>query len=161
MTEREAIYWKRYIYNVITEKINSLRVSDADAALVSSFIEHHMLTVSGQQMLPQSVFREFVMVFSRIPEMQEDIARAQEEITAWMDGLGDANEKLDALQAALDSFATEPLNECSKKQIEQMFDGEMWDADGLWLPSMDIDDEGGVALNIEVDDDGGAHFLDD
>lgn len=50
--------------------------------------------------------------------------------------------------------------ECSQKEIEQIFDGLMWEDDSMWLPSMDIDQRGNVALNIDVDGYGNATFAD-
>lgn len=51
------------------------------------------------------------------------------------------------------------LTECSKKEVEQMYDGEMWDEEYMWLPSMDIDDDGYIPLNIEMDIFGYANFM--
>ena len=45
--------------------------------------------------------------------------------------------------------------------FEQLFDGDMYDDDHMWLPSMDIDEQGYVALNIVVDNEGYAHFVND
>lgn len=53
------------------------------------------------------------------------------------------------------------MQECTRKQVEQMFDGIMADENYMNLPSMDIDNEGYVALNISVDDEGYVHFEND
>ena len=50
------------------------------------------------------------------------------------------------------------MDEASKKEVEQMFDGIMYDEYHMWLPSMDIDNEGYVQLNITVDSEGYASF---
>ena len=68
-------------------------------------------------------------------------------------------------EAARDEFYRKARNldirECTKKQVEQLFDGDMYDDDYMWLPSMDIDEQGYVALNIVVDNEGYAHFVND
>lgn len=68
-------------------------------------------------------------------------------------------------EAARDEFIREAkdfaLTEPQRKEVEQMFDGEMIDDAYMWLPSMDIDEDGYVALNIVVDNEGWAHFVDD
>ena len=68
-------------------------------------------------------------------------------------------------EAARDEFYRKARNldirECTKKQVEQLFDGDMYDDDHMWLPSMDIDEQGYVALNIVVDNEGYAHFVND
>ena len=54
------------------------------------------------------------------------------------------------------------LTEVPKKQVEEMFNGEMWKGDDwMWLPSMDVDANGNVVLNIVVDENGNATFIDD
>ena len=137
LTEQEALYWKRYIDRVLTEKLNSLTVTEVEAARIREFADSYMGSVTGQQLLPQSVFRRFLEIFSGIPQMQEELAQAQQEIH-------------DAV-----------LGGCTEKEMEQTLDGLMWDDEWMWLPSMDIDEEGFVALNIEIDEDGWAHFVDD
>lgn len=80
MTELEAVYWKRYIDKVLSEKLDGLSVSEHDALRISEFAERYMTLVTGQQMLPQAIFRQFLELFSHIPEIQEDIRKAQEEV---------------------------------------------------------------------------------
>lgn len=53
------------------------------------------------------------------------------------------------------------LEECTKQEIEQMFDGWMFDEESMSLPSMDIDGDGYVALDITVDNNGVAIFYND
>ena len=68
-------------------------------------------------------------------------------------------------EAARDEFIREAkdfaLAEPQRKEVEQMFDGEMWDEDWMWCPSLDLDDEGYAQLNVVVDEDGWAHFVDE
>lgn len=51
------------------------------------------------------------------------------------------------------------IEEPTTKEVEQMYDGEMYEEDSMWLPSMDIDEDGDVALNIVVDSEGNATFV--
>lgn len=136
MTPEEALYWKNYIDRVISEKLYLDEVSEKDARRISEFAKKYMQTITGQQFLPQGIFREFLELFSSIPQLQEEIKQAQDEIYDTISG-------------------------CDDKDMEQLLDGLMWDEDYMWLPSMDIDEEGFVALNIEIDEEGWAHFVDE
>ena len=141
MTGIEAEYWKRFINKVIVEKLEELTVSEEDALRISTFAERFMILVDGQQPLPQGVFREFLDIFKNIPQIQAEIVEAQEKIN---------------------QFILEYPTEVPKKQVEEMFNGEMWEGDDwMWLPSMDVDANGNVTLNIVVDEEGNATFIDD
>lgn len=140
MNKQEATYWKRFIIKTIEEKLSTIKTSDEDAIRISQFAEQHMQLITGQQMLPQRVFREFLELFAHIPEIQADIEHAQEIINDYLENL--------------------PV-ECSRQDVEQMFDGLMWDDDYMWLPSLTIDEEGYGQLDIEVDEDGYAHFIEE
>lgn len=63
-------------------------------------------------------------------------------------------------EAARDEFLAKALmfSEATTKEVEQMFDGFMVDDTTMDLPSMDIDEQGYVALDIEVDKDGYVRF---
>ena len=77
MTKEEAIYWKSFILRTIEERLPQIEVSDLEAYEISEFANKYMQTITGQQMLPQGVFREFLRIFAKIPEMQSEIAEAQ------------------------------------------------------------------------------------
>ena len=69
-------------------------------------------------------------------------------------------------EAARDEFIREALafdmQECTQKQVEQIFDGLMWEGDEwMWCPSLDVDADGYAQLNVVVDEEGWAHFVDD
>ena len=68
-------------------------------------------------------------------------------------------------EAARDRFIQEALafdlQECTQKQVEQIFDGLMWEEDWMWCPSVDVDADGYAQLNVVVDEDGWAHFVDE
>lgn len=51
------------------------------------------------------------------------------------------------------------IEEPTTQEVEQMYDGEMWDEEYMWLPSMDIAEDGYIPLNIEMDIFGYAHFM--
>lgn len=136
MTKEEAIYWKGYIDRQLTEKLERLTGVQVDSAKISGFADSYMQTVVGQEYLSQGLFREFLKIFAGIPQLQEEIKQAQDEINDTISG-------------------------CDDKDMEQLLDGLMWDEDYMWLPSMDIDEEGFVALNIEIDEEGWAHFVDE
>ena len=72
-------------------------------------------------------------------------------------------ELIKELKEARDKFIAAALNiqieEPTPQEVEQMFDGEMWDEEYMWLPSMDIDEDGYIPLNIDVDIFGYAHFM--
>ncbi|MBQ6724038.1 MAG: hypothetical protein IJQ84_05950 [Paludibacteraceae bacterium] len=137
MTKEEAIYWKNYIDKVVSEKLDTLEVSDADAIRISDFAKRYMQVITGQQYVPQGLFREFLELFAKIPAIQEEIRQMQEGLAANMP------------------------ESCTDKDLEQTLDGLMWDDEWMYLPSMDIDEDGFVALNIEIDANGWAHFVDD
>lgn len=80
MNKEEAKYWRSFIYRVIEEKLPTIETTDADAIRIKEFVDHHMSTITGQQMLPQRVFRDFVEIFSHIPALQAAIQEAQEDI---------------------------------------------------------------------------------
>lgn len=137
MTKEEAIYWKNYIDKVVSERLDALEVSDADAIHISDFAKRYMQVMTGHQYVPQGLFREFLELFAKIPVIQDEIKQMQEELAA--------------------SFP----ESCTDKEMEHTLDGLMWDEEWMWLPSMDIDEEGFIPLNIEIDEDGYAHFVDD
>ena len=139
MNIEEATYWKNYIDMVINGRLDNIETSDADALKIVNFAHTHMQTINGQQMLPQGTFREFLNLFAHLPVLQKEIEEAQLEIFEWLENI--------------------PV-ECSTKEVEHMFDGEMVSDDSMWLPSMDIDTDGDVALNIIVDVNGNAYFVD-
>lgn len=67
------------------------------------------------------------------------------------------SEKVDELL----EHAGTSFEECTRKEVEQMFDGLMYESDSMWLPSMDVDARGNVALNIVVDSEGNATFVEE
>lgn len=140
MRKEEAVYWKSFILKTIEERLPKIEVSDLIGYEISEFEKHHMQTITGQQMLPQNVFRDFLQTFEKIPAIQEEIIRAQERISVWLERLPE---------------------ESTIREVEGIFDGTMWETEYMWCPSMDIDSEGYAALNIEVDNEGYAHFTDD
>lgn len=81
MTSAEAIYWKTYIDRVVAEKLSMLNSSQQDAVRIRQFADSFMQGVNGQQLLPQSVFRQFVDTFAHIPTIQEDIEKMQESLS--------------------------------------------------------------------------------
>lgn len=131
MTKQEAVYWKKFILKVIEEKLPTIKTSDEDAKAISEFAQHHMQTITGQQMLPQSVFRKFLEIFGHIPAIQEEINKAMEELDAWLHNLPE---------------------ECTVAEIYAMFDEYVCplrlDADGYIVLTdlVTIDDEGYIVL---------------
>lgn len=54
------------------------------------------------------------------------------------------------------------VEECSEADVQHMFDGMLYDDEGgMWVPSGEVDENGGLALNAEVTEDGGVIFVDD
>lgn len=70
MTSEEAIYWKTYIDRVVAEKLSVLNNSQQDAVRIRQFADSFMQGINGQQLLPQSVFRQFIEMFAHIPAME-------------------------------------------------------------------------------------------
>ena len=108
MTKQEATYWKNFIIQIVEERLPQIELSDLESLQISEFEKKHMPTITGQQMLPQSVFREFLRVFSPISAIQGEILQAQEACVAmeerlqeYIDGLDDyaalTDEELDAI----------------------------------------------------------------
>lgn len=87
MTRQEALYWKEFIEKIIDERVPLIKRTDVDERRISDFAQRFMATITGQQYLPQGVFREFLELFAGIPEIQEEIAQAQERINAWLENL--------------------------------------------------------------------------
>lgn len=81
MTSAEAIYWKTYIDRVVAEKLSMLNSSQQDAVRIRQFADSFMQGINGQQLLPQSVFRQFIDMFAHIPTIQEDIEKMQESLS--------------------------------------------------------------------------------
>ena len=140
MTQKEAVYWRNFIEKIIDEKVPYIKRSDVDSRKISDFAQRFMVTITGQQYLPQGIFRNFLSEFGDFPIVIDELKEAQEALNELIDGA-----------------------ECSTKEVECLFDGEMYEEseDYMWLPSMDIDDDGYVALNILIDDDGYANFVND
>ena len=136
MTTEEALYWKQYIDKTVAEKLSATSGTQQDALRIKQFAESHMQGITGQQLLPQATFRQFLEMFAHLPAIQEGIEQAQDEINETVSG-------------------------CTDKEMEQVLDGLMWDEDYMWLPSMDIDEEGFVELDFEIDENGWAHFVDE
>lgn len=89
-----------------------------------------------------------VLLFDEYGEQyQDDIVKTREA----------AEETLEIVKELEEGFYI--ITECSKKEVEQMYDGEMYEEDSMWLPSMDIDEDGDVALNMVVDSEGNATFV--
>lgn len=84
MTKKEAIYWKKFIEKIINERLPLMTPGTEEAIAISQFASQHMATITGQQMLPQYVFREFLDLFANIPVIQERIEQAQAEIDEWL-----------------------------------------------------------------------------
>lgn len=82
MTPEEALYWKNYIDRVISEKLYLDEVSEKDARRISEFAKKYMQTITGQQFLPQGIFREFLELFASIPQLQEQLIEIVLNITA-------------------------------------------------------------------------------
>ena len=140
MTKQEALYWKNFIYRTIEERVPYVKVTTEEARVISDFASRFMVTITGQQYLPQGIFREFLDIFKNIPAIQEEIEIAQEEIRVFLEHL------------------PEP---CTKKEVEQIFDGIMWEDEYIWLPSADLDEEGFATLNVSIDEEGYGHFEDE
>lgn len=87
MSKEEAIYWKAFIIRVIEEKIPLIQTTEADAIRISEFAKNYMEVITGQQYVPQGLFREFLEIFSHIPQIQKDIEQAQAEIREIIDGI--------------------------------------------------------------------------
>ena len=127
MTKEEAIYWKRFIVKTIEERLPQVTVSDLDAARIRDFAKENMTLITGQQELPQTVFRKFLELFEKIPQMQEDIEKAQEEINEWLQYL--------------------PV-ECTVADVYAMFEE--------FVAPMVLDEEGYIVLTdlVRIDDEG-------
>lgn len=81
MTSEEAIYWKTYIDRIVAEKLSVLNSSQQEAVRIRHFADSYMQCINGQQLLPQTVFRQFVEMFAHIPAMQESLEQMQESLT--------------------------------------------------------------------------------
>jgi hypothetical protein len=79
MTKAEATYWKEYIERVITSRLSTLTNVEIDAAQIRTFADRHMELITGQQLLPQTIFRIFVEEFAPISEWQEQLRELMEE----------------------------------------------------------------------------------
>jgi hypothetical protein len=108
-----------------------------------------------------------VLLFDEYGELYENVIIQIRDIATDSNTVVKGNsDKLDILL----QNSAQYFEEATKKEVEQMFDGLIRDiekdSDGaevgiwLWLPSMDIDEDGYVELNIEVND-GYVEFLDE
>lgn len=143
MTPEEALYWKGYIDQLIADKCALGDSSYAKALEISRYADSYLELITGQQYLPQGVFREFLRLFADIPAQQE----ALNERIAWI------KENL-------------PFEECSEAEIYAMFEDEALhmnsltevDDDGYAIvpQNIPIDEEGyiRIAENISIDEDG-------
>lgn len=128
MNTEEALYWKGYIDKVVADKLATMDSSDAKALEISRFADSYMKLISGQQFLPQGVFREFLRLFGTIPDQQEKL-----------------NERIAWLEENL------PFEECTDEEIYDMFD--LWDG-YISLSSMVVDNNGWINVDsLELDDD--------
>ncbi len=60
MTIAEAQYLKDYIDSKLNETFSKLSQKDVDTLKARTFADRHMVGITGQQMLPQEVFRTFL-----------------------------------------------------------------------------------------------------
>lgn len=95
MTKAEATYWKEYIERVITSRLSTLTNVEIDAAQIRTFADRHMQLITGQQLLPQTIFRIFVEEFAPISEWQEQLRELMEEFNGPYVALTD--EEMDAI----------------------------------------------------------------
>lgn len=152
MTKQEAVYWKRFIEEMITERLPYYRVTDEEAQRISEFATHYMQTITGQQPLPQSVFRKFLEIFGSIPAIQEDILKAQAEISAWLEKLEDLATETNATankEEILNAIAELNIfEECTVSDIYKMFNE--------FAAPFVLDDEGYILVTnlVQVDDEG-------
>lgn len=94
MTAEEALYWKGYIDKIVTEKLAVLNSSQQDAIRIRQFAESYMGGITGQQLLPQSVFRKFLELFSHIPATQGNIEQMQETLNETVEQLREAGDEI-------------------------------------------------------------------
>lgn len=94
MNTEEALYWKEYIDRVVAEKLSVLNSSQQDAIRIRQFAESHMRGITGQQLLPQAVFRQFLEMFANIPALQGNIQQMQESLNETVENLHEAGEEL-------------------------------------------------------------------
>lgn len=94
MNTEEALYWKNYIDRTVAEKLSVLNSSQQDAVLIRQFADSYMSGITGQQLLPQAVFRKFLEMFSNIPAMQGNIEQMQETLNETVENLREAGEQI-------------------------------------------------------------------
>ena len=95
MTPNEAAYIKAYIESVITSRLSQLTDVEVSAAQIRTFAERHMALVTGQQMLPQQIFRLFCKEFAPILKWQQELAEQMDEFHGPYELLTDA--EMDAI----------------------------------------------------------------
>ena len=98
MSSEEAKYFKDYIDACIRSEIEALTRQDVQLAELSQFEESYMQGVSGQQLLPQGVFRQFIRqmcnyktwfvttdmvseLISDVKTMKENVAELKGDVT--------------------------------------------------------------------------------
>lgn len=94
MTAEEALYWKNYIDRTVADKLSMLNSSQQDAVRIRQFADSYMGGITGQQLLPQAVFRKFLEMFSNIPAMQGNIEQMQETLNETVENLREAGEQI-------------------------------------------------------------------
>lgn len=94
MTTEEALYWKSYIDRVVAEKLSVLNSPQQDAVRIKEFAESYMRGITGQQLLPQGVFRQFLEMFAHIPAMQGNLEQIQTEINETLEGLQESEAEI-------------------------------------------------------------------
>ena len=94
MTTEEALYWKGYIDNEIARKLATMNANQTDALRISRFANSYMQLITGQQFLPQGIFREFLEMFENIPALQGNIQEMQEKLDESIRNLQNAESEI-------------------------------------------------------------------
>lgn len=82
MTIKEAQYFKKYIDGRLNDILGSMTQQQLNTLQGQRFAARFMGNIKGQQMLPQSVFRQFLneIDFSEAKQLHDDLVKAQGQI---------------------------------------------------------------------------------
>lgn len=82
MKTEEALYWKEYIDKQIANKFAELTSIKKDNGVTRSFADRYMRTITGQQKLPQHIFRTFLkeVDFTSVDSISRQIADLQTKL---------------------------------------------------------------------------------